>query len=98
MEDMQKLVDSHQGKRRTYKPDPCAPAPRVAMKSSPGTALSCSAAAGLDKIKVQVRDVDDDQAIIDMVDANIQREHISRWKGTSVCYELRGGKTSGQTY
>ena len=24
-----------------------------------------------------VRDVDDDQAIIDMVDANIQREHIS---------------------
>lgn len=33
--------------------------------------------AGLDRIKVQVRDVDDDQAIIDMVDANIQREHIS---------------------
>ena len=33
--------------------------------------------AGLDKIKVQVRDVDDDQAIIDMVDSNIQREHIS---------------------
>ena len=33
--------------------------------------------AGLDKIKVQVRAVDDDQAIIDMVDANIQREHIS---------------------
>ena len=33
--------------------------------------------AGLDKIKVQVRDVDDDQVIIDMVDANIQREHIS---------------------
>lgn len=33
--------------------------------------------AGLDKIKVQVRDVDDDQAIIDMVDANTQREHIS---------------------
>ena len=32
--------------------------------------------AGLDTIKVQVRDVDDDQAIIDMVDANIQREHI----------------------
>ena len=33
--------------------------------------------AGLKSIKVQVRDVDDDQAIIDMVDANIQREHIS---------------------
>ena len=33
--------------------------------------------AGLDKIKVQVRNVDDDQAIIEMVDANIPREHIS---------------------
>lgn len=33
--------------------------------------------AGLKSIKVQVRDIDDDQAIIAMVDANIQREHIS---------------------
>ena len=33
--------------------------------------------AGLDKVKVQVRDIDDDQAIIDMIDSNIQREHIS---------------------
>lgn len=33
--------------------------------------------AGLDKVKVQVRDIDNDQAIIDMVDSNIQREHIS---------------------
>lgn len=33
--------------------------------------------AGLDRLKVQVRDIDDDQAIIDMVDSNIQREHIS---------------------
>lgn len=33
--------------------------------------------AGLENIKVQVRDIDDDQAIIAMVDANIQREHIS---------------------
>lgn len=33
--------------------------------------------AGLNKVKVQVRDIDDDQAIIDMVDSNIQREHIS---------------------
>ena len=33
--------------------------------------------AGLEMIKVQVRDIDDDQAIIAMVDANIQREHIS---------------------
>ena len=33
--------------------------------------------AGLDRVKVQVRNIDDDQAIIDMVDSNIQREHIS---------------------
>lgn len=33
--------------------------------------------AGLKTVKVQVRNIDDDQAIIDMVDANIQREHIS---------------------
>ena len=33
--------------------------------------------AGLTVVKVQVRDIDDDQAIIDMVDSNIQREHIS---------------------
>lgn len=33
--------------------------------------------AGLTAVKVQVRDIDDDQAIIDMVDSNIQREHIS---------------------
>ena len=33
--------------------------------------------AGLESIKVQVRDIDDDQAIVAMVDANIQREHIS---------------------
>lgn len=32
---------------------------------------------GLTAVKVQVRDIDDDQAIIDMVDSNIQREHIS---------------------
>lgn len=33
--------------------------------------------AGMATVKVQVRDIDDDQAIIDMVDSNIQREHIS---------------------
>lgn len=33
--------------------------------------------AGLTTVKVQVRDIDDDQTIIDMVDSNIQREHIS---------------------
>lgn len=34
--------------------------------------------AGLDRVKVQVRDIDDDQAIIDMVDSNIQREHMTQ--------------------
>ena len=33
--------------------------------------------AGMATVKVQVRDIDEDQAIIDMVDSNIQREHIS---------------------
>lgn len=33
--------------------------------------------AGLESVKVQVREIDDDQAIISMVDSNIQREHIS---------------------
>lgn len=37
--------------------------------------------AGLDSVKVQVRDIDDDQAIIDMVDSNIQREHKLRVGG-----------------
>ena len=32
--------------------------------------------AGLTTVKVQVRDIDDDQAIIDMVDSNIQRENL----------------------
>ena len=60
--------------------------------------------AGLDKIKVQVRDVDDDQAIIDMVDANIQREHISpmekarayamKLEAMGYTYELTEGTTT----
>ena len=33
--------------------------------------------AGLTAVKVQVRDIDDDQAIFVMVDSNFQREHIS---------------------
>ncbi len=37
--------------------------------------------AGLDKVKVQVRNIDDDQAIIDMVAFQIFRESISvRWR------------------
>lgn len=45
--------------------------------------------AGLTAVKVQVRDIDDDQAIISMVDSNIQREHISQTvtlpEGTYYC-------------
>ena len=54
--------------------------------------------AGLDKIKVQVRDVDDDQAIIDMVDANIQREHISpmeKARAYAMKLEANGWNTDG---
>ena len=76
-EDMQKLVDSIK-ENGVLTNLTVRPAPRAAMKLSPGTgAFMQRSFAGLDKIKVQVRDVDDDQAIIDMVDANIQREHIS---------------------
>ena len=53
--------------------------------------------AGLDKIKVQVRNVDDDQAIIDMVDANIQREHISPMeKARAYAMKLDAIKHQGQ--
>ena len=53
--------------------------------------------AGLDKIKVQVRDVDDDQAIIDMVDANIQREHISPMeKARAYAMRLQAVKHQGR--
>ena len=53
--------------------------------------------AGLYKIKVQVRDVDDDQAIIDMVDANIQREHISPMeKARAYAMKLDAIKHQGQ--
>ena len=58
--------------------------------------------AGLDKIKVQVRNVDDDQAIIDMVDANIQREDIlvsERAKAYQMKYEAmkHQGKAQGNS-
>lgn len=53
--------------------------------------------AGLNKIKVQVRNVDDDQAIIDMVDANIQREHISPMeKARAYAMKLDAIKHQGQ--
>ena len=70
-EDMQKLVDSISGVTNLTVRSPR----RGWLKSSPTPALPSWK--GWTKIKVQVRDVDDDQAIIDMVDANIQREHIS---------------------
>lgn len=52
--------------------------------------------AGLDRVKVQVRDIDDDQAIIDMVDSNIQREHISPMeKGKAYAMKLNAIKHQG---
>lgn len=45
--------------------------------------------AGLDRVKVQVRDIDDDQAIIDMVDTNIQREHISPMEKASAYWAVQ---------
>ena len=38
--------------------------------------LRASELAGLDKLPVIVREMDDDEAIIYMVDSNLQREHI----------------------
>jgi len=76
-EDMQKLVDSIKGNgvltNLTVRPR----AEGGYEIISGHRRFHAAQLAGLDKIKVQVRDVDDDQAIIDMVDANIQREHIS---------------------
>ena len=76
-EDMQKLVDSIKGNgvltNLTVRPR----AEGGYEIISGHRRFHAAQLAGLDKIKVQVRNVDDDQAIIDMVDANIQREHIS---------------------
>ena len=52
--------------------------------------------AGLTAVKVQVRDIDDDQAIIDMVDSNIQREHISPMeKAKAYAMKLKAIKHQG---
>lgn len=76
-EDMQKLVDSikENGVLTNLTVRPRAEAGYEIISGH--RRFHAAQLAGLDKIKVQVRDVDDDQAIIDMVDANIQREHIS---------------------
>ena len=76
-EDMQKLVDSikENGVLTNLTVRPRAEGGYEIMSGH--RRFHAAQLAGLDKIKVQVRDVDDDQAIIDMVDANIQREHIS---------------------
>ena len=76
-EDMQKLVDSikENGVRTNLTVRPRAEGGYEIISGH--RRFHAAQLAGLDKIKVQVRDVDDDQAIIDMVDANIQREHIS---------------------
>ena len=76
-EDMQKLVDSikENGVLTNLTVRPRAEGGYEIISGN--RRFHAAQLAGLDKIKVQVRDVDDDQAIIDMVDANIQREHIS---------------------
>ena len=76
-EDMQKLVDSIK-ENGVLTNLPVRPRAEGGYEIISGhRRFHAAQLAGLDKIKVQVRDVDDDQAIIDMVDANIQREHIS---------------------
>ena len=76
-EDMQKLVDS-------IKENGVLTNLSVRPRAADGYEISsghrrfhAAQLAGLKTVKVQVRNIDDDQAIIDMVDANIQREHIS---------------------
>lgn len=76
-EDMQKLVDSIKENGVLTNLTVCPRAEGGYEIISGHRRFHAAQLAGLDKIKVQVRDVDDDQAIIDMVDANIQREHIS---------------------
>ena len=52
--------------------------------------------AGLESVKVQVREIDDDQAIISMVDSNIQREHISPMeKARAYAMKLNAIKNQG---
>ena len=52
--------------------------------------------AGMATVKVQVRDIDDDQAIIDMVDSNIQRENISQMeKAKAYAMKLNAIKHQG---
>lgn len=53
--------------------------------------------AGLDRVKVQVRDIDDDQAIIDMVDSNIQRAYQPDGEGKGVCDEAGSYQPPGST-
>ena len=76
-EDMQKLVDSIKENGVLTNLTVCRRAEGGYEIISGHRRFHAAQLAGLDTIKVQVRDVDDDQAIIDMVDANIQREHIS---------------------
>ena len=96
-EDMQKLVDSIKGNgvltNLTVRPR----AEGGYEIISGHRRFHAAQLAGLDKIKVQVRDVDDDQAIIDMVDANIQREHISPMeKARAYAMKLDAIKHQGQ--
>lgn len=76
-EDMQKLVDSikENGVLTNLTVRRCAEGGYEIISGH--RRFHAAQLAGLESIKVQVRDIDDDQAIIAMVDANIQREHIS---------------------
>lgn len=76
-EDMQKLVDSirENGVLTNLTVRRCAEGGYEIISGH--RRFHAAQRAGLDSVKVQVRDIDDDQAIIDMVDSNIQREHIS---------------------
>lgn len=96
-EDMQKLVDSikENGVLTNLTVRPCAEGGYEIISGH--RRFHAAQLAGLDKIKVQVRDVDDDQAIIDMVDANIQREHISPMeKARAYAMKLDAIKHQGQ--
>ena len=96
-EDMQKLVDSikENGVLTNLTVRPSAEGGYEIISGH--RRFHAAQLAGLDKIKVQVRDVDDDQAIIDMVDANIQREHISPMeKARAYAMKLDAIKHQGQ--
>ncbi len=54
--------------------------------------------AGVDKVPVMVLELDDNQAVIAMVDSNLQRENIKQSeKAFAYRIEIRGNETAGET-